>query len=245
MFGDNPGINATLAIQNQQIARVYRDKKDDLTNEDKILIQKFFHNNDIAFTYQPDITNYIRNIFDFSYYYKNQNEYKKLWANLLIRYPKEYIKAFLALHLKYWVPDSVFIQENIKERYIENYKWETSIEGIERPFYLPHIHNFYYDFSQQNSWIQYLPIFTTVFSISTPIWVIMIVLLLCLVSNRKRFFLTLIPSIGVWGALHFAAFSIGRYIWPLMACYPLYLAIVNLSMNSYINNKELEEYINI
>ena len=156
------------------------------------------------------------------------SDYWSLWFSLLRQYPLSYLDAFLDLNLYYWFPDArvyefFYIQDRI-------HPWFG--ERVWRESFFPNLFDFYHDFANNRSFLQSIPVFSWVFSLGASFWMIFFTLLLCIVSKRTLLIVPLLPSIILWGLLLLFPLANGRYVFPIIASYPLYLAIVVLALQS-------------
>ena len=94
-----------LSVPLQQVARVIHDGKP-LTAEEQLLVEAIASEQDIREAYQPELSDPVKaflwNPEGGRTVRENSGAYLRLWANLGMRYPAEYIKAWIDQTKGYW-----------------------------------------------------------------------------------------------------------------------------------------------
>ena len=98
------GINPQemFSVPAQQIARVYVKHEEELSEQEKERIDVMFGHFPIKEYYEPLIADITKGTLDLEAIKKNGKEYVGLYADLLQRYPKEYVDSFLENTYGYW-----------------------------------------------------------------------------------------------------------------------------------------------
>ena len=119
-FKITPGsIREVLSIPFQQTARYVKYHEEDLTAEDKKIIDKVLGYNDLADRYDPELADPVKN--NYNKYTTNEElkEYFKVWFKGLIKHPGTYIDATINNVYGYFYPN--------KLSWYVYYKYDTRI----------------------------------------------------------------------------------------------------------------------
>ena len=94
-----------LSIPEQQIAYVIKNKRE-LNDEQKYYLGKVIDLERVPSLYHPQISDNIKgNCHDEEFAKANKLEYLKLWAELGVKYPKDYVIAWINQTRGYWYPN--------------------------------------------------------------------------------------------------------------------------------------------
>lgn len=216
-----------LSVPMQQLSYVVYCHEDKLTKEDKAAIGEYLPVEELAVRYNPRLADTVKGDFDIERFDENPSAFWEVWVTFLLRYPMEYIEAFLNLNLPYWYPDAMSTDAYSPKAYIETYIMDTSEFGYEvvRESKLPWLLEKYEKVARFEAF-QTKPVIANVFSISTPIWILLLSGLVMLIKNRKDMLLPLLPAIGLWCTFLLGPVSNLRYMYPIMVLYPIYIAFM-------------------
>ncbi|MBQ7765327.1 MAG: hypothetical protein IJ397_00615 [Lachnospiraceae bacterium] len=157
----------------------------------------------------------------------------KDWITIGLAYPNDYLDAFLHLTLGYWFIDDMThaevlgygVDSNLGLLYTFNASTSQYFDGIESHSYLPGVLLWYSKVVNANEY-QYWPIISLLFKPSFYVWT----MVLCIMSvfylkEKNKMILILFPFI------YFLTLLLGpvvnfRYIYPIVAVIPLFLAWV-------------------
>lgn len=105
-LGIKPGSNAEfLSVPSQQIASTYINHKDELSLEERELIEKLFK--EAAFKgYRPKLADETKGNMNMDELDSNMGSYVSLYFKLLTKYPGEFFDSFLILNYGLWYPDA-------------------------------------------------------------------------------------------------------------------------------------------
>lgn len=215
-----------FSIPVQQISRVVVDERD-LTNDQKNLIESYISLDSIKNSYNSEISDPIKlQIFNEEYSQKlssDQNNLLKLYIDLGIKYPDEYIKAWIDQTKGYWNGGYSYWVWNIgldNNQLIGTIR-ENGLNPVGKTLFW--IGNGYR-----------LPFIMLFFSIGLWVW-IFLYLMLKAFFKYKATVLCFLPVLGTWLSLLIATpvFSEFRYIYSLFLCMPVFLAITYCSSQSH------------
>lgn len=224
--GVKPGnVKEALSVPIQQIACTVKFKGDELTSEEKASIAEILDYENLAETYNPRFTDPVKDDFNTEQFKTDPVKYAKLWASLFVQYPQEYLSAFLTLNVNYWYPDSAFPDPYSQRIYIETYVNQQKAFPIERDSKLPALYDFYELFAD-GQMMQTIPLVSVFFSISTPIWLMLLCMIILAAKKKNKLLLLFLPALFMWVTFIAGPVSNLRYIYPIIAAYPLYLALI-------------------
>lgn len=213
----------SLSIPIQQISRVIYDGYEIDESQNK-LIENIIDINIIKENYLPYISDPVKGVINNTegsnqYLEKHKLEYLQLWIQLGLKYPKEFLKAWIDQTKGYWNGG------------YDYWVWITGIDanvgyGIHRIINIPIlevISNYYFGFFK-------LPFVNTFISIGFNVW-LTIFSLIYSISQKKKEAVCIIPIVAIWFTLLVASpvFCEFRYIYPLFLSLPLILGIPFLS----------------
>lgn len=215
-----------LSVPIQQIANVVTLKGDTLSDEEKEQIDQFIPYDCIAENYNPRFADPVKQNFQTDTFRKNKSAFFILWFHLFTKYPGNYINAFLSLNLPYWYPDASSKDEYSKRKYIETFIYDYDSIGytFERNSKFPQLYEKYERVANYKAF-QKIPIVSNLFSISTPVWLLITYIFILLYKQKKKLILILLPSLLIWLTFMAGPVSNFRYIFPIFIQYPLFAAI--------------------
>ncbi len=208
----------------QQLARTAIMHKQELSRSDLGMIEALFPVEDGS--YNPRFSDIIKSKINGQLLLENRLDYLALWARLFVKYPSDYISAFLSNNLGYWYTDVIYPDPYSGRTYIE-----TGIVGggvglfkIEKTdSKLPWLYEAYEKIAREDV-AQKVPVVAPVFSIGFPFWMIYICLLLLCVK-RSRLYIPLALLLTIWLTFMAGPVSNVRYLYPLFALLPVVAAL--------------------
>lgn len=203
-------LTESLAIPIQQVARVVV-VDGNITKDQKELIEKVLPISRIKKDYRAMLVDYIKRDVEFNskYLEEHKSEFLKLWFELLIQNPGEYIKAHLLITSGFWTL-------NVKgsEAYTSAVTWNT-LSGV-----IPNTNliadNFNMDIKNDLLSVQH-------FSGGFFFWITAISILITFRISDKKTIIAFIPAIALWIGLMVGApmAQALRYVYTLVLILPL------------------------
>ena len=147
------------------------------------------------------------------YVAEHKGEFLKLWIDLGLKYPKDYVIAMVYATLGYWFPDvqnwvyaSEFRSDNFQLFKDSKLSQETADKLR--------------DFREQYREYYFLGLF---WSIGCAVWVAVFMMGSAFVNHKLRTVLIFLPVAGVWGTLMIAApvYAEFRYMYSFFSTLPL------------------------
>lgn len=155
------------------------------------------------------------------------------WARIGLKYPNDYLDAFLAMTQGYWFIDDMSHADvlgfgedtNMGLLYTFNASKSDNFEGVESHSYLPGLLKMYQKIVNGNSY-QYWPVLRLLFKPAFYTWI----LLLCIMSvsylkEKNKVILYLFPFMYLMTLLLGPVVNF-RYVYPVISTIPFYIAWV-------------------
>lgn len=207
-----------LSIPTQQIARVEKYHREELDEATIQTINKFFTVENIGDNYNPILSDDVKGELNTEYFDNNKMEFIKLWAKLLIKYPKDYVESFISnsygyyyIEAKYWV---------VSRATMDN---PNSPMGIEQQ---PKVSNKVLDFIDSMIDNRDVPLISMCFSVGAAFWGIIVCLAYKIYVKEYKNILIYLPILILWLTLIASpVFCEFRYAYPMFTTLPLYIAL--------------------
>lgn len=205
-----------LAIPNQQIARVV-SVDGNISDEQKELIEKIIPIKNIKADYNALIVDKLESDPDFNWSYVREHfgEYFKLWFELLLQNPYEYIKAYLLQTSGFWTFNVVG-----EEAYVQATLPDILLHKLHNIDYISELTNG--SFSFKENLLKYPYISGGVF-----FWITFFSAFLTLRINKKGYALAYLPALLLWATVMVST-PMGqalRYVFALVLMLPLNLVL--------------------
>ena len=205
-----------FAVPMQQIARVVSSGRQ-LTESQQALLGDLFWMDKLQEAYDPQTVDPVK-YETFRYdqvdrIRQNPGQYLKLYISLGLRYPGDYLKAWIDETRGYWNGGYSY--------WIYTLQTEENILGITQAAGtnpLAWLYGAWFRFAEKPTVLQSL------YSIGLRVWILIACCALCCLQKRKQWLITvpvLVLTLGLWlGTPVFAEF---RYAYPMVLCTPLVL----------------------
>ena len=217
-----------LSVPIQQIGLTVFENGNKLTPKEKSDIDFFIPYEKIADSYNYRFADPLKNkLFKTNAYVTNKARFWKLWIRLFRMYPGCFLNAFLTLNLPLWYPDAQTPDPYSNRDYIETFQWgkiEIDKFDFTRRSKLPFLLDFYEHIADY-SLFNRIPILRMLFSISTPIWVILFCIAASIGTGNHQHLPALVLPLLVWLTFLLGPVSICRYVFYAIHQYPLYIGI--------------------
>lgn len=212
-----PDLVESLSIPVQQVARVINNECE-LTDEETYLISCVVDMEEVPGLFKPYISDPIKDEIrskNNSYFEENILQYFKIWVKIGIRYPMEYIKAWVDQTKGYWNGGYSYwvMAGHIPDNEIGIYK--TKVENL---------------FSQK-MWImlyntENIPELEIIFSIGFHVWLVAFAFTFNVICKRKEALLS-VPILTIVLTLLVATpvFSEFRYAYTVFTTFPFILSV--------------------
>lgn len=207
-----------LSIPTQQIARVQKYHREELSEEILQTIDKFFKKENIGDYYNPVLSDPVKFKLDATYFNENKLEFIKLWIKLLIKYPKDYIESFISNSYGYYYIEarSVAVARDTMDD-------PDNIMGIEQQ---PKINSKIVDLASMTIDARDIPLLSMCFSIGVAFWLIAICLAYKIYMKEYKNILIYLPIFILWLTMVASpVFCEFRYAYPMFTTLPIYISL--------------------
>ena len=235
-MGAGKGSSAEMfSVIMQQFARTGQNQCDNLTPEDWSMINRYV-DHEFWGDYNPVIADSVKicvGVYCYDTWKEDFGRMLKDWVSIGLRYPNEYIDAFLALTSGYWFLDDVSHAEvlgygedtNLGLLYTFNASVSDAFEGVESRSFLPGLLTAYQKIVNGNSYYSW-PVLSLLFKPAFYCWL----LVLAIVSfwykkEPKKQLFTLLPLLYLL-TLFLGPVVNFRYVYPITVVVPVLLAEV-------------------
>lgn len=174
-------VRESLSIPIVQLAKVYNEN--DLSYNEQNEIKKYLSHPEY---YNPRLSDGAKATFNDEYFTDNKSNFFKLYFNLLLKYPEDFVVAFLDLNLPSWYLFAQFPDEFSKVDYISTYIYDMDFFPVKRNSKLPVLNSFYENYAKFQNPIMLLPILKQFFSISFPFYLLIFCLFISLKNKNKN-----------------------------------------------------------
>lgn len=133
-----------LSVPCQQLARVYNYRNDELSDEQKDLIELYFSKDEGLKNYVPQQADNIKAIVDTALIKEDIPKCLKFWMQIGLEFPEEYINSFLVNTYAFWYPWPEYVVYNDgRKTYIPMFSWQP----VEQNPKLTFLYEFYQEFA--------------------------------------------------------------------------------------------------
>lgn len=215
-----PHFTESLSIPLQQVARVVTEGRS-LTNEQEALIDQVVDVSLIPEYYDPVLSDPIKALVVYNnadYLEEHKGEFLKLWAELLVKYPRDYAEAFIDQTKGYWYPAPADLRTN--EGISPNdagLSWPHLLRG-QLPVKISELLLKMPDL---------FPVYGLLWSIGAFTWLMLFLFAFQLLFGEKKYLLLYLPFIGTILTLLLATpvASDLRYAYPVFLGMPFMLSL--------------------
>lgn len=218
------------SIPLQQIARVIALDYN-ISDSDKKFLEELWEYDKVATDYSSITSDPIKRITDNDVLKENKKEFIQIYFNLLKKYPRVYIEAYMMETIGYWYPDIIY--------------WSTGGESMgmfeEENVYSEPLTPSWYNFIIDGVKSKNLPLSNLLWSVGLTFIFLLVSAFATFFYNRK-ILLCYVPLFGLWLSIMASTpvFCELRYVYGLFTCMPL-LILIPLITAYESNDKKLKE----
>lgn len=224
------GPKEALSVPSQQLARVYMENKDSLTEDETALLESFYPKEFLEM-YLPKLADYTKGTLNTEFFLTHKKEFIRLWASAGIRNPDIYINSFLVNTYGFWYPwaslDGYKGYAGMKDTPLENaevyYFAYVTEEPGERISLIPWLDQFYFRLSTWNLH-QRLPGLSLLFSPGFLFWVFMTAWAYSIHRKNRAYYPAFILIGLMWLTVQLGPIALVRYVLYLYFGLPLLMS---------------------
>lgn len=210
-----------LCVPMQQMAYTYCENSNNMSNDDIQFIDRYIPVKSIEDTYNPRFADPIKDIFDAKMYDSNKISFWKNWLKLGLKYPNCYLRSFLNMNITYWYIGADTIDPYADRDYIEVFDTHRLAGESKAPRLLS-----LYRKVTSYELVEKVPPLGVLFSITTPLWFLIICLLYCLFNKQYVGSIPLMPGLFLMLTLIAGPVCNFRYIFPIVMIYPCLIILM-------------------
>lgn len=229
-----PDLVENLSIPGQQISRVLMNDRE-LTEEQAQFFDTIMDTSRLAEGYNPYVSDWFKRLVRMgnqAYLEDNLGTFFKIYIELGLKYPGDYLIAFRDQTIGYWFPFSDQAEIALNDGVVENefglitkpiLKGPLVVKLNEILFKLHHI----------------FPFYGLLWSVGALFWMILICMSLVFLYGDKRHLLIYLPVIGITATLLLATpvAKDFRYAYGYVFLFPVYLVVCYLSCRQHTLSK--------
>ena len=217
------GIREVLSVPFQQTARYVKEHGDEVTEEEKEIIDTVLKYDTLADRYNPRLSDSVKRDYNKDATTEDLINYFKVWFAQFLKHPTTYIQATMNNVYGYFYLDSNYRQYTYY--LVDNYQDINEINGFN--------YSYIDDFREAREFvegiskiIQKVPGISWVMNIGLNIWLIIIIFIYFIYSKKYRYIIYLMPFVSI---ILMCILSPGnaayRYAMPIIFAMPLTIAI--------------------
>lgn len=218
-------IAEALSVPMQQMARVAKYHKDELTEEQKNDIDEFIPVDKAAEVYDSKISDPVKNLFNSEKFKTDKIKFIKVWGSLFLDYPKEYIESFLYGSFGYWYPD------------VSNWIYATEIG--ENEFEIKQTKELnQIKLLDECIKIRNIPVVSMIFSVGFAFWIALTIIIYLIYIKKYKYIVCFATMIALWiTTLASPVYCEYRYVFSIFTCLPIFISILQISNKKTIGDK--------
>ena len=216
----SPGsIREMLSVPFQQTARYVKYYDNDLTNQDKKIIDKILNYDTLKDRYKPNISDPVKNEFNKDATNEDLKAYLNVWFKGLLKHPGVYIDATINNVYGYFYPNTSnwYVYYNYDKRLSEsNLNYHYNKLKIPRNILSAYATSY-----------PYIPVLGAQVNIGFTVWIYMYLICYLIVNKAKKFITLLIPAFMLlFTCIVGPVNTYFRYIFPLVITLPLIIGLI-------------------
>lgn len=214
-------IREVLSVPFQQTARYVKEHKNEVTKNEKVIIDKLLNYDTIDTRYNPKLADPVKNEFNKDYTKKDLNNYFKVWFIEFKKHPLTYMEATIENTYGYFYPIETNWYVHIKgKKIVNNYGFDYHFNEKLKPLRMV-LGGFATIFP-------YIPFIGLIINIGFNTWILLFMLSYMIYRKKYKDIIYLIPSfILLLVCFVSPANTYFRYALPNVFAMPVMLAMFN------------------
>lgn len=212
-----------LSLPFQQTARYMVEYGNDISEEERLVVNKVLPVDELAGLYKPNLSDPVKSRYNENATLEDLLQYINVYLRLFFRHPDTYLQAFFNQTYAYWSPD-VIITDHTDKFIWTSSSWEKGKYPNEGDIQFTHPYNSQLpELLRKLSYnISYVPIIGLPFQAGTYVWLFAIILFYSFSRNKKQVIIISIPSlITILISALSPVNGCIRYLLPVIACLPI------------------------
>lgn len=223
----------TYCIMFQQTAKYVQEHPDDVTEEEKKILNTVFDYEELQQAYEPHLADWVKNCLrkqegstddpDGSFFAGVKEDYFEVWLAQLKRHPLTYVDAFLECSYGYYYPDERTYKEGLgfyeeqRAMFTNSMSDAHQIEGFAKARFL----------LEQISKLEFVPGIGILYRCGFYAWCVMYALAYAIMHKKYYMAVMTIPAVTNFLVCMISPVNTCiRYVMPTMAMVPVLLALM-------------------
>lgn len=232
-----------LSYPFQQTARYVRDYPDDVTDEEREVIDAVFTYDTLAGRYDPRISDPVKNI---SYIEGYEWAYFKVWCSQLLKHPMCYVDATMEQNYYFFVPEvasentAFFMNGHVSYEYQNRNEVDSYTQWFNSPEWLKPVQEWSVRLYKS---LYHVPVMALLWNTSLATY--FVVLAIMKVRHKRDGIVMMTPFMLTLGLVFFGPVCQGhpRYMMSIMYCLPAIIAFVLYVGSMKHTNKEVKKSV--
>ena len=223
----------TYCILFQQTAKYGQDYPEDVTDEERVLLNTIFDYDEMVKVYNPQLADWVKNCLKLSEYHSADHtnkefsevkaEYFKVWFAQFCRHPMSYVKTFLECSYGYYYPEAkpykegTGFYENDRNMLTSGMHAYRQIKWLKPARFL----------LQQVSKAEYLPGIGLLYRCGFYTWCVLLAAMTLIAKKKYRLLIAVIPpAVNILVCLISPVNTCLRYAMPTMCMVPVLVGLL-------------------
>ena len=218
-----PGsVQEMLSLPIQQVSLVIKNHPDEIKEKEKNTISALLPYDEIPELYNGETADPIKNRFNKDYTNKQVIKFIKVWSKLLVKYPREYVEAFINLYY-----NNLYIEKTSSPSYFE-FKNNNENKFSEISYTRDKKHEQLLSKTKEILLsFQKIPIYNLLLSLPLYNWVFVIYFVYMLKKHRNKNIIPILPVLVTFLLLFISPVSGNRrYEMPIIFCLPIIMTYI-------------------
>ncbi|MBD5469559.1 MAG: hypothetical protein HDR19_00150 [Lachnospiraceae bacterium] len=225
----------------QQTAKYGQDYPEDVTDEERALLDTIFDYDEMVEVYNPQLADWVKNCLKLSEYYSADHtnkefseikgEYFKVWFAQFLRHPMSYVKTFLECSYGYYYPEAKPYKEGTGFYETDRNMLTTGMHAYRQIKQLKPVRFLL----EQVSKAEYLPGIGLLYRCGFYTWCVLFAAMYLLAKKRYRLLIAVIPpAVNILVCLISPVNTCLRYAMPTMCMVPVLIGLLFLNEDSNV-----------
>lgn len=217
-------IRETLSIPFQQTAALINNKEDIISEKDKKIISNILDYQIIKSSYDPELSDKVKNTFNKNYKEEDLSSYFNIWFKYLLKEPIIYIDATINNMYGYFYPDTV--------RWFLYCEYNEKLREAGFDYHFNNMNILRLILAGYGNAFQYIPLLGLFVNIGFNVWIYLFLLVALIVNKNKKMILILLPALSlILVCVASPANAYFRYAMPYIMTLPLILGLLFVNKN--------------
>ncbi len=205
-----------LSVPINQVAAVYVHRYADLTLPETFITERYM----TAEKYNPRLADTVKFTFNDELYDSDRSAFWDLYLHLIVKYPGEFIDAFLTQNVQLWYPGARVTDRYSARSYIETENVFVYVYTLTRKPVIPEVKGFYDmvigEIEGANA-LKGLP-----FSLSIPFVTFVFAMYAAIKLRNKGYTAAVLTAAALWATYLLGPVSAFRYMYPFFMLLPVF-----------------------